>query len=482
MRKFIYALVALMATFTTTSCLYGVGTDEGMDIEDTSGFKVEVSATVISANGEDAALFRALYNGEDVTSEATLYNNATDEPYETMSFTTELAGPYQFYVVWGEHRSDVIRVTAITPMDLSDKDEQGLSVTLSTNLVQVAKQSAAFIIRYDGKVLEPEEMAKVKIYNAENDNGVALDKIAVVYNDKEYVLPAYTASKSGAKSFWVGYKTKNTRETPVTITAVATEIPSRPVDSEPANTDFVHRVLFTQLTGTWCGWCPNMIEAFHYMFEDEQYKDKFVHTAVHGGDKFSLTLPNGRDLASILNTSGGYPYAITNLTYGLNTNNSIEGNIGAIMGAIESHLKTPAHAGIAARTSLKDNMLLVRTSVKVNQDGEYFVGAWLVESGLYAQQSNYTDLKADYLDIHENVVRIADSNPSGSNFMGFSLGHIAKGESSDYLFVMELDRSWKVENCHLVLFVSTMSQNQQVLTNVVKTTSLTSGVEFEYKK
>ncbi|MBR0336373.1 MAG: Omp28-related outer membrane protein, partial [Alistipes sp.] len=130
----------------------------------------------------------------------------------------------------------------------------------------------------------------------------------------------------------------------------------------------------------------------------------------------------------------------------------------------------------------KDNMLLVRTSVKVNQDGEYFVGAWLVESGLYAQQSNYTDLKADYLDIHENVVRIADSNPSGSNFMGFSLGHIAKGESSDYLFVMELDRSWKVENCHLVLFVSTMSQNQQVLTNVVKTTSLTSGVEFEYKK
>lgn len=474
-------MVALLATLTTTSCLYGVGSDEGLDVENTSGFKVEVSANVISADGEDTAVFRVLYNGEDVTAEATLYDNATNQPYETMSFSTYTSGIYQFYVIWGEHRSEVIDVMAVQAMDLSDRDEQGLTVTLSTNLVQVGKQYAAFIIRYDGKVLEPAEMEKVKIYNAETDNGVALEKVVALYNGKEYVLPSYTANKAGKKSFWVGYKTQNTRNTPVTITAVSSAIPARPVDPQPANTDFVHRAMFTQLTGTWCGYCPNMIEAFHYMFENEQYKDKFVHTAVHGGDEFRLTLPNGRDLASILNNSGSYPYTIANLAYGLNTNNSVDSNISAIMGAIENTLKNPARAGIAVRTELKDNMLLVRASVKVSHDGEYSIGAWLVESGLYSPQSNYTNIKEDYIDIHENVVRIADSNPEGSDFKGHPMGHIGKGETADHLFIMEIDPSWKTENCHLVLFVSTTQYNQYTLTNAVKSASLTSGVEFEYK-
>jgi hypothetical protein len=481
MRKFIYALVALLAAFTTTSCLYGVGTDEGADVEDTSGFKVEVSATVISANGEDSAVFRAFYNGEDVSSEATLYDNATNSPYPTMSFSTEMAGRYQFYVVWGEYRSDVIAITVFQAMDLSDKDEKGLSVSLSTNLIQVGKQYAAFIIRYDGKVLEPEEMAKAKIYNAETNSGVAFETVAVSYNGKDYVLPAYYANKAGQRSYWVSYKTKNTRETPVTITAVTAEVPARPVDPEPSKTEFVHRTLFTQMTGTWCGYCPNMIEAFHRMFEDEQYKDRFVHTAVHNGDQFAVKLPDGRDLANVLNTSGAYPFTIANLSYGLNTPNSVEANIAAIMGTIESTQSTPARAGIAVRTSLKDNMLLVRASVKVNEDGEYAVGAWLVESGLYAPQSNYTENKESYIDIHENVVRIANSNASGSNFRGLPMGHISKGETADQLFIMELDRKWKVENCHLVLFVSTTINKQQTVTNAVQTASLTSGVEFEYK-
>lgn len=177
-------MVALLATLTTTSCLYGVGSDEGLDVENTTGFKVEVSANVISADGEDTAVFRVLYNGEDVTAEATLYDNATNQPYETMSFSTYTSGIYQFYVIWGEHRSEVIDVMAVQAMDLSDRDEQGLTVTLSTNLVQVGKQYAAFIIRYDGKVLEPAEMEKVKIYNAETDNGVALEKVVALYNGK----------------------------------------------------------------------------------------------------------------------------------------------------------------------------------------------------------------------------------------------------------------------------------------------------------
>ena len=99
MRKFLYSAVAIMATLLSTSCLYGIGTDEaGEDIENNTGFTTEVSANIISANGEDTVNFFAYYNGEDVTAEATLFDKATNKPLESMSFSTFVAGKYQFYI------------------------------------------------------------------------------------------------------------------------------------------------------------------------------------------------------------------------------------------------------------------------------------------------------------------------------------------------------------------------------------------------
>ena len=479
MRNLLYSFTALCVALMATSCLYGKGSDD-MNFEDTSGFKVEVSSSVISANGEDTAIFRALLNGEDISSECTLFNTNTNEAMESMNFSTYIAGVYTFYITYGEYKSEDIIVKAVTNIDLSDKNETGLSVTLSTNLVQVSAGSAMFIVRYNGKVILPSEAEKVKIYDAETDTQITVDyNIVETENGTQYVLPAYVATAPGSKSFWIGYKTSNTRETPLTITAVSSKIPTRPADAEPENTNFVHRILFTQFTGTWCGNCPYMIEAFHYMFGDETYKDKFIHTAVHNSDPFAVQLEDGRDLSNVLNTTRDYPYVLANLSTGI-ANSYAEANISRIMGAIENLLKAEPRAGIAARTELKDNMLLVRASVKASHAGEYFIGAWLVESNLPAKQSNYTSYTEDYIDIHENVVRIADSNLT--NFKGHSLGTIGKGERADHLFVMELDPSWKVENCHLVLFASTIQYNSLSITNTVKTTSLTSGVDFEYRK
>lgn len=485
-------MVALCVALMATSCLYGKGFGEEMgSVDNQTGFKAEASASVISANGNDIVTFRATYNGEDVTDEATLYDAATNEALEGMTFSTIAAGVYTFYVTYSEYKSEDIIVTAVMDIDLSDKEESDLTVVPSTNLIQVGKNYAAFIIRYNGKVLTADEITKVLVYDAATDIPLALPKegddtissefsyvVVDGENNTKYTLLAYSPNESGSKSFWFGYKTKNTRETPLTVTAVTTNIPASPVDADPTNLNFVHRTLFTQFTGTWCGACPYMIAAFHYMFEDAEYKDKFVHTAVHGSDRFSVILPNNIDLANLLNPTTDYPYVLADLSTGI-ANSYTETNISRIMGVIEQDQRELARAAIAARTELKDNMLMVRASVKVSHTDEYYVGAWLVESGLYHPQTSAT---ADYMNIHENVVRIADSNQS-NKFLGHSLGTILKGEKADHLFVMELDPSWKVENCHLVLFVSTYPHNQPLsITNVVKTASLTSGVDFEYKK
>lgn len=498
MSKLLYSAVAIVATLLSTSCLYGVGTDEsGENNQNTTGFTTEVSANIISANGEDIVNFYAYYNGVDVTAEATLFYNDTNKPLESMSFSTFVAGKYQFYITYGEHRSDVIEITAIQDIDLSEKAEQGLTVSVSTNLVQVGKNSATFIIRYDGEILSAEEITKVSIYDAATDtkvfdkaiyegNSIGSEFSFTAVEDKDgkmHALLAYSPNEVGVKSFWVSYKTKNTRQTPVAITAVNTLIPSRPVDPQIANTNFLQRTLFTQFTGTWCGYCPYMIAAFHNMLEDSSVNNQFVHTAVHGGDKFATIVvdKDGKesDLATLLNKSGGYPYVLVNLANGIQ-NSNVETNVAYLKAAIDYNKNSECKAGIAVRTELKYSMLLVRASVKAAETGEYFIGAWLVESGMYAQQSNYTALKDDYLDYHENVVRIADSN-AANDFLGHSLGVINKGDRADYLFVMQLDPSWKTENCHLVLFASTYQGNTLTITNATQTASLTSGVEFEYK-
>ena len=504
MRKFLYSFVALCVALMATSCLYGKGFgEESGPMEDQSGFKAEASASVISANGDDVVTFRAIYNGEDVTSEATLYDAGTNEALEGMSFSTIAAGVYTFYITYGEYKSKNIVITAVMDIDLSDKEEEDLTATFSTNLVQVGKNYAAFILRYNGKVISADEIKKVVVYNAADDSKIEIDEqntigsefnyVAVKdENGKEFILLAYSPNNAGSKSFWVGYKTKNTRVTPLTITAVTTNIPSSPVDAEPSNMNFKRRVMVTQLTGISCGFCPWLVCALHKIAtesEYSQYADKYVHTAVHGApydNVYKVTVNiNGtdNDLGNLIHPSGYYPWIYYDFIASHSGGYGVMGDIGYITSALDSHLKTPARAAIAARTELKDNMLLVRASVKVSHTAEYYVGAWLLESNLYSRQSNNTEVKEDYIDYHENVVRIADSyNAKAMNFTGHSLGSITKGEKADHLFVMELDPRWKVENCHLVIFVSTVQYNSLQVTNVVKTASLTSGVDFEYSK
>ena len=57
MKKILNILSLLFIAALATSCLYGKGFGEEAEVENTSGFKAEVSANVIIANGEDIAIF-----------------------------------------------------------------------------------------------------------------------------------------------------------------------------------------------------------------------------------------------------------------------------------------------------------------------------------------------------------------------------------------------------------------------------------------
>lgn len=476
-----------MVLFGTTSCLYGIGHDEeigGGGAGNNEGLKVNVSTTVIYADGADMATFSATFNGETLTDgDVTFYNAETDELLNIidMSFSTGTKGTTNIYLKYTdsegkEHMSEVFTIQAILEFDLSPIEEDGLSVTASTRLLQLNNGSTVFIVRYNGTVVGADEIGKVKCYDASNDTPVALTTTEITAEDGTlYQLLTYTPSEAGVRSFWFSYKTKNTLDTPIQIRTVDTPIPASPADTQPSNTSFVRRVMLQQFTGTWCGNCPAMIAAIENVYANEAYADRAIHVSIHASDEFEIP---GLNLSGRLGV-GSWPTVKVDFAYTIQ-NYGVETNTVSIMSAINSACAARAKAGIAARTILKDNTLMIRASVKAAEQGEYFVGAWLLESGLYANQANSSGLIGDF-DHHENVVRIADSREGSSNFKGHSLGVLGEGERADYLFAMELDEEWKRENCHLVLFVSTIEHNEQVVTNVARTTALTSGLSFDYK-
>ena len=481
-------MTLIFAVLAFASCLKGVGSDEetpGNDVQ--KGFKATCSAQVIAADGVDAAVFTITYDGVALTEEeVTFYDVASGAVVSmpNLTFTTTVAGVYAFRVEYEREDESglsstykqTFEIVATSSINLEPTEDEGLTISLSSNLVEIGKTEVVIIPRMDGQIVT--DISNLSFYNAADNSPMTLATTTVMSNSGvQYVLPVYTATKTGTISFWAMYGITTTINTPSTITAVDFAIPARPTDAQPANTSFVRRALVTQFTGTWCGNCPYMISALENVFNYKEWSDKAVLVAIHNNDSFDI---KNTDFASanglIVNA---WPTVKVDILYTIE-NYGVEQNIANLQSAIRTSVNKGAKAAIAARTAMNDSSLVIRASVKAAEENEYFVGAWLLEDGLYEQQSNYPGLPGNF-DIHNNVLRLPDSQYSRRDFYGHSLGTIRKGDVADHLFVIDLKNEWVKSKCHVVLFVSTYENNSKVITNAAAIPSLTSGVEFAYK-
>lgn len=471
------------------SCLRGQGYDEEYQDGPSSLFSASVSPSAISANGTDAALFDVRFRGSSLTADDVTFYNADDDSMvemPDMRFTTTEPGEYAFYVTYvnpnpaadeeAEYRSERLVVTALNEtVSLDPTDQTGLTASLSTTVVQTGKERAVFVIRYDGEVLDSD--AGYDIYDGETNRKVSLPTTRMTSSSGvSYNLPYYQAEKSETRSFWIAYKTANTINRPMSVTAIDREVPTRPIDPQPENLTFKHRTLFTQFTGLGCGYCPYMIAALRSVLSDEMYNSQAVLAAAHtySGDPYAPDV----DLAGAFGVSS-YPTVIADfsarvMNYNYNT------NISNLKAAIDKSQQTPAKAGISARMVKDGSTLVVRMTIKVNETNNYRVGAWVLEDGLTGHQSNY-GMEGDF-DTHDAVVRYADSKDTYSNsYAGHDVGYVSAGEMADYLFVIPVSPEWIESNCRLLLFVTAASGSTYSVTNAVTTPSLTSAVTLEYE-
>lgn len=463
--------------------------------EVTHSFKVIASKQVIIPNGTDVAVFTATFDGEDVTESVEIYDeNGGSITLDGFAFSTDKEGDYKFLFKYTfeekTYEHDVITISA-----------KNLSAKVNTTVFQKDVDDVYFEIYYRGQLVTfPDDNLAIMDYDTHAE--AKIEGLEVELDGQKVTLPKFVAPSVGEHKLYLYYKTSNTRNKPITLTAVDFALPKRLEDKEPANLEFTKRALFTQFTGTGCSFCPFISTALHAMKNDPEVADKFYNAAAH-------TYNDASDLAPLQNSDiderfgiSNYPYIVGDMKFRTSNVGSWALNQKNLTNYVNQSVEEGAKAGISASISSEGNTLVVRATVKASVNGTYRVGAWLVEDGIYSPQASgmsapYPDgMVAKDLNYHNNVLRIADSNPAAS-YIGHDLGDMNAGDMVDYVFVMNLKEDaaeagktnetmnhkthWVKENCRLIFFVTTENKNGYYVTNAIGNTSLTENIAFDYK-
>ena len=174
-------------------------------------------------------------------------------------------------------------------------------------------------------------------------------------------------------SYNVVAKMNDFESKPLTVTVIAT-----------TGINFVHRALYEDYTGTWCGNCPLAVVRFDNLVAQN---DKAVLLSIHGptgsGDPYinatSQAITSGKNVY-------GYPTILLNGIYSWNTNNNNYTDMSFALQYIQPYSKI----GIAVNTSLTGNALNGDVKLSFAQDyNNLKLAIYVVENKLYYDQKNY---------------------------------------------------------------------------------------------
>ena len=341
-----------------------------------------------------------------------------------------------------------------------DPSAKELTVELSTSLITADGTSYAEIKVF----LDSEQVTEdVKIYD--------------MYTNKPVSVPdlKFTSTTPGNYTFWASYKTYVSKS--FTITAISSEVPDIPADTDPSNTSFARRVLIVDYTGTGCGYCPYMVSLLHNFGLDEKNSDRYLLAACHSFNETdpSFFKPN---LDGAMGVSG-YPTLVLDMNSGKRFSNYQ--SLSAFQSVFDAeYAAEKAQCGIAVANVLDGNQLVINISIKAAVSQEYRVAAMVLEDGIKAKQSNYGAAKIDGLDfdVHNHSIRAICGQRSSVDFSGNSLT-IGAGETAEEFFIVTLDDAWNAENLNVIVYVTT-EKNKSFTVNNAVACPLNGSVSYSY--
>ena len=160
-------------------------------------------------------------------------------------------------------------------------------------------------------------------------------------------------------------------------------------------------------------------------------------------------------------------------------------NISRIKKSIKKELEKSGEVGIGAAAKIVGNSVEVTAHLKSARKTDYFIEIFLVEDNIYEGQANSTYLSNEYnMHIHNSVIRTrCNETEMNPYFYGYPLGEIDQGESVIKEFNIALDESWVVENCRVVIYVTSADEDDPYSYYVKNSTELYLGssVEIAYR-
>ena len=250
------------------------------------------------------------------------------------------------------------------------------------------------------------------------------------------------------------------------------EIPTLPVDPQPDNLSFNHKIMLLQHTGTACPNCPRLMVSLRELAGDKDYADKYQHVASHS---YNTDDPAYSKAASqISGQSRVYPDLSFNLGAESTGNDT---SLPTIKSYIDQLHKDAADVGIAASASLKDNVVTVNVQIKAAVDNNYRVTAWLLEDGIEAGQDGAT---ADWMHTHENALRAFSGTSLNMGVYGEMLGDLKAGEKAEKVLTIALEEGWKAENCKVLAIANSSVEGRYDLANCI-ICPIGETVSYDYK-
>ena len=300
------------------------------------------------------------------------------------------------------------------------------------------------------------------------------DRATLYVNNDRLSSNVFSTEKPGSYKFYASYNGQISNKVTVNAANPALYV-ALPEDSQADKfSDFQRKVLLTEATGTWCGYCPYMITALEWFSENGSNADNAVIVATHSGDEFSNAASEAV-LAAMKASS--YPSCFLDLDpSALIMNDAPAVNVENINSMIGMQMKNTARVGISAATavSVDSTIVGVRAAVKVSKDGNYRINAWLIEDGVEAYQASnwyeFSDGQAQVLIAHKHVLRAASCvSPIQGELLG-DKGACKAGDVVEYYYEFDAAKAGVVDmkNCKVAVMVTTGSSSKYYVNNIIE--------------
>lgn len=312
-----------------------------------------------------------------------------------------------------------------------------LTISATSNAIQSDGNDYCEFIVKSG---ETQVTEGVTIYMVENGASTALSSLR------------FTSTKVGTYNFFAAYGDDVSKQMSILVLET---IPQLPADPQPTNTSFTRRVMALQMTGTGCPWCPLMINSIRELLKTAD-AEKVLFTGVHAYNPEDPMFTATTSAIAQAYGTGSFPLVTVNMRKDKPSQaggyNDPALTMAGLLKVINKEYDLDVKAGVSASVEKSGNEIIITTGVKAAQAGSYRVGAWVLEDGIVAKQ--VSNVAGNY-DTHENVVRDVSGRSADYIFTGDLLGDLAAGESKKHVLTIPVSSKWKLENCKVIVFVST---------------------------